>query len=72
MDDGIQREQCPFAPVQRFGAPQKGPGGDELVDREQVMRLKVRDGRGLSLGYQQCGRASVCLDSSHTSLNKPV
>lgn len=72
MDDGFQKEQNPFAPVQRFGQPQKGPGGNELVDREQVTRLKVHDGHGSPLGYQQCGRAAVCLDSSHTTLNAHV
>lgn len=72
MDDGFQKEQCPFAPVQRFGQPQKGLGRTELLDREQVMRLKVHDGCGSPLGCQQCGHASVCLDSSHTTLNAPV
>lgn len=72
MDDGFQKEQSPFAPVQRFEQPQKDPGGSELVDREQVMRLKVHGGCGSPLGYQQCGHASVCLDSSHTTLDAPV
>lgn len=52
MDDGFEKERCPFVSVRRFGQPCKGPGGDGLVGREQVMRLKVQDGCSLSLGYQ--------------------
>lgn len=62
---GFKKERCPFPSIQRFALLLKSPSGDRLVGREQVIRLKVHYGCCLSVGYQQCGRAYVCLDSRH-------